>query len=69
MVFCKLIQDCDSVRVDVTDEAVNACPVGAILKKRVGFEVPVGQRTYDHKPIGSEIEATKACACEGGCCE
>jgi len=41
----------------VTDEALNVCPVGALLKKRVGFEVPVGRRIYDHAPIGSDIEA------------
>ncbi len=40
----------------VTDKAAEACPVGAIVKKRVGYAVPVGQRLYDHKPIGSEIE-------------
>ena len=42
--------------VDVTDRAIDVCPVGAILRKRVGFKVPVGQRQYDHRPIGSEIE-------------
>ena len=41
---------------DVTDEAVGACPVGALLAKRVGFAVPVGKRLYDHEPIGSDIE-------------
>ncbi len=41
----------------VTDEAVNACPVGALLAKRVGYQVPVGERKYDHKPIGSDIES------------
>ena len=41
----------------VTDKAAEACPVGAIVKKRVGYAVPVGQRLYDHKPIGSEIES------------
>jgi [NiFe] hydrogenase diaphorase moiety small subunit len=40
-----------------TDEAVNACPVGALLAKRVGYKVPVGERKYDHKPIGSDIES------------
>lgn len=40
----------------LVDKAVEACPVGAILKKRVGFVVPIGQRAYDHKPIGSEID-------------
>jgi len=40
----------------VTDQAMDACPVGAILKKHVGYTVPVGKRTYDHKPIGADIE-------------
>ncbi len=40
-----------------TDKALDVCPVGALLKKRVGFAVPIGQRDYDHKPIGSDIEA------------
>jgi [NiFe] hydrogenase diaphorase moiety small subunit len=39
------------------DKAVDACPVGAILRKGVGFKVPVGERIYDHEPIGSAIEA------------
>ena len=39
------------------DEAVEACPVGSILKKRTGYEVPIGERLYDHKPIGSEVES------------
>ncbi|MCD4831176.1 MAG: (2Fe-2S)-binding protein [Anaerohalosphaeraceae bacterium] len=43
--------------LDITDKAVDVCPVGAIIKKRVGFAVPIGQRKYDTKPIGSEIEA------------
>jgi hypothetical protein len=30
------------------------------MKKRVGFVVPVGQRLYDKKPIGSDIEARRA---------
>jgi [NiFe] hydrogenase diaphorase moiety small subunit len=42
--------------LDVRDKAADACPVGAIVKKRVGYAVPIGQRLYDHKPIGSEIE-------------
>jgi hypothetical protein len=30
--------------LDLTDQAVNACPVGAILKKRGAYRTPVGQR-------------------------
>jgi [NiFe] hydrogenase diaphorase moiety small subunit len=43
---------------DMTDQAIDACPVGALLRKRVGFETPIGQRLYDVDPIGTEIEAT-----------
>jgi len=43
--------------IDITDKAVDVCPVGAILRKRVGYKVPVGERLYDVKPIGSEIES------------
>jgi [NiFe] hydrogenase diaphorase moiety small subunit len=46
--------------VEATDRAVAVCPVGAILKKRVGYAVPVGQRLYDHDPIGSDVEARRA---------
>ncbi len=40
-----------------SDKAVDICPVGAILRKHVGYTVPVGKRHYDSAPIGSEIEA------------
>ncbi len=42
--------------LDVRDKAIDACPVGSIMKKRVGFAIPIGQRKYDKKPIGSDIE-------------
>jgi [NiFe] hydrogenase diaphorase moiety small subunit len=41
------------------DQAVALCPVGALMRKRVGFPVPIGQRPFDHQPIGSEIEARR----------
>lgn len=44
---------------DVTDKALDVCPVGALLKKRTGYQVPIGQRKYDHHPIGSDIEAAR----------
>jgi [NiFe] hydrogenase diaphorase moiety small subunit len=40
--------------ISVDDKAVHVCPVGAILVKRTGFEVPIGQRIYDHQDI-SEV--------------
>ncbi|MBT0963624.1 2Fe-2S iron-sulfur cluster-binding protein [Denitromonas iodatirespirans] len=33
------------------DKAAHICPVGVILKKRVGFAVPIGERTYDRAPL------------------
>jgi len=42
------------------DKAANVCPVGVILKKRHGFQVPIGQRKYDAHPI-HEV-ATEAAA-------
>jgi [NiFe] hydrogenase diaphorase moiety small subunit len=38
----------------ITDQVIAACPVGALMKKRVGYVVPVGQRPFDRKPIGIE---------------
>lgn len=37
--------------------AMDMCPVGAIIKKEVGFSVPIGKRKFDSQPIGSDIEA------------
>ena len=37
----------------VTDRAADVCPVGVILRKRVGFAVPIGARTYDAQPISA----------------
>ena len=42
--------------MDSADKAADICPVGAIIKKRVGYAVPVGKRLYDQNPIGSDIE-------------
>ena len=52
--------DLSATDVSVTDKAIENCPVGAILKKGVGYSVPIGQRKYDTQPIGSEIEARRA---------
>lgn len=42
--------------MSVNDRAADVCPVGCIIKKRVGFKVPIGQRRFDHEPIGSDIQ-------------
>ena len=41
------------------DEAVDVCPVGAILRKRHAYERPFGRRTYDLRPI-SEVAVEAA---------
>ena len=33
------------------DTAAHICPTGAILIKRTGYSVPIGERIYDHKQI------------------
>ena len=37
-------------------KAMKICPVGAILRKEIGFKTPIGKRKYDFLPIGSDIE-------------
>lgn len=38
----------------ISDKAARVCPVGAILRKDQGYEVPIGERLYDREPI-SEV--------------
>ena len=40
--------------IAVTDKAVEVCPVGAILRKRRGFEVPIGARRFDREPFSAQ---------------
>ncbi len=44
---------------ELAQEAMDICPVGAILKKEVGFVNPIGKRKYDNEPIGSDIEKSQ----------
>ena len=39
-----------------TDRAAHICPVGAILHKRQGFAVPIGQRRFDAKPVSEQLD-------------
>lgn len=36
-------------------QAMDICPVGAIIKKERGYYSPIGQRKYDSEPIGHEF--------------
>lgn len=51
--------------IDVTDRAIDACPVGAILRKNDAFRTPVGERRFDDKPIGSSMERPADLTVEG----
>ena len=41
--------------VSGTDKAVEVCPVGVILRKRVGFATPLGARRFDDRPISEQV--------------
>jgi [NiFe] hydrogenase diaphorase moiety small subunit len=43
-----LLKDTD---LDATDQAAHICPTGAILIKHTGYQVPIGERIYDHEQI------------------
>jgi [NiFe] hydrogenase diaphorase moiety small subunit len=44
----------------LTDRAASICPVGVILKKRVGFATPIGERQYDKTPINEQVKEPTA---------
>jgi [NiFe] hydrogenase diaphorase moiety small subunit len=39
------------------DRAASVCPVGAILPKRRGFAVPIGERRYDAESVADQAHA------------
>ena len=47
--------------LSATDKAVAVCPVGALLPKHRGYEIPIGERLYDNKPISvvGDVAANK----------
>jgi [NiFe] hydrogenase diaphorase moiety small subunit len=40
----------------VHDQAARICPTGCLTVKGEAFRTPVGQRPFDHHPIGADIE-------------
>ncbi|MDQ8154116.1 MAG: 2Fe-2S iron-sulfur cluster-binding protein [Gemmatimonadota bacterium] len=44
-------------RVSREDEAVQHCPVGALMMKGEAFTVPIGERPYDRAPINEDSVA------------
>ncbi len=43
----------------LSDRAASVCPVGAILRKRQGFSVPIGQRRFDGRPLSEQVQEPK----------
>jgi [NiFe] hydrogenase diaphorase moiety small subunit len=40
--------------IALTDKAMEVCPVGVILHKRVGFKIPIGERRFDRRPVSAQ---------------
>ena len=53
--------------IAVTDKAIEVCPVGVILRKGVGFAVPIGARRFDRSPVSDQAleDAPRAPAARG----
>jgi [NiFe] hydrogenase diaphorase moiety small subunit len=47
--------------IDIADQAVHVCPTGAILIKRTGYQIPIGQRIFDHQTI-AEVALQQECS-------
>ncbi|HLA38571.1 MAG TPA: 2Fe-2S iron-sulfur cluster-binding protein [Candidatus Glassbacteria bacterium] len=47
------------VDIGPEDACVKSCLVGCIIVKDTAYRTPIGRRTYDHEPIGSDIEARR----------
>jgi [NiFe] hydrogenase diaphorase moiety small subunit len=54
-------EDLAHTDAEVTDDAISegTCPVGCIIRKRVGFVTPIGEREFDKGLIGYEIEGKR----------
>jgi [NiFe] hydrogenase diaphorase moiety small subunit len=40
----------------LTDKAAHVCPVGALMPKRVGYSVPIGERLFDHESLRQKVK-------------
>lgn len=45
-----------------SDKAAQVCPVGALMLKRVGFSVPIGQRVFDLESLRQKVRKNTAFA-------
>ena len=49
----------DKFTNEMAVKAAEICPVGAILLREKGYQIPIGKRKYDLAEIGSDIEKIK----------
>lgn len=45
-----------NMTLEQAQKAREICPVGTLIVPGRGFSVPIGQRKFDHQPIGSDVE-------------
>ncbi len=45
-----------NVHLDDKAIALETCPVGCIIRKRLGYFAPIGERQFDTTPIGADVE-------------
>jgi [NiFe] hydrogenase diaphorase moiety small subunit len=50
----------DKLSEDEARRAMDLCPVGTIIRKGIGFAVPIGRRRFDAGPIGGDVEESSA---------
>jgi [NiFe] hydrogenase diaphorase moiety small subunit len=46
----------DALTEQTAQAAMDICPVGALLRKGPHYQTPIGERTYDLTPIGSDVD-------------
>jgi [NiFe] hydrogenase diaphorase moiety small subunit len=46
----------EKITDEIAQQAMDICPVGALLIKEKGYDEPIGKRKYDNEPIGSNIK-------------
>lgn len=50
----------------IHDKAAQVCPTGSILTKHRGYDIPIGQRLYDRKPINVVGDVAQLSESQGG---
>ncbi|HEY0664819.1 MAG TPA: 2Fe-2S iron-sulfur cluster-binding protein [Gallionella sp.] len=55
--------------IALADKAMEVCPVGVILKKRVGFSQPIGERRYDQRSVSAQALDDAPRLIAGGSCD